>query len=160
MVACGTNRNRRRFLRVAGLGLALLILLAASACKKASKGGKSDDTPDTPFGAVPAKKIDAGGGTLPSTKPALPTGWREFKHPDGAYTISVPAPPIRDPMSPASLNLKQPLKALEARESTYGVNRTAKQPLQCKMEVTVFDPGLQSTLEQSMLQIPPKGNIK
>ena len=135
------------------------IALALSACKKASKSSQSDDTPDAPFGTAPAKKTDGGGGTSPSTRPALPTGWREFKHPDGAYTISVPAAPIRDPMSPASLNLKQPLKALEARESTYGVNPTAAQPLLCKMEVTVFDAGLQSTLEQSMLQIPPKGNI-
>ena len=87
MAARIASASRRRPFAVVWLGLALLIALALSACKKASKSGQSDDTSDAPFGAAPAKKIDSGGGTLPPTRPALPARWRELKHPDGAYTI-------------------------------------------------------------------------
>lgn len=159
MDARRANASRWRPFSVAWLVLALLTLLSLSACKNASKSGKSDDTTDTPFGAAPGSKNITGGGTIPQARPALPAGWREFKHPDGAYTIFVPAAPIRDPMSPGSLKLKQPLQPFEARVSTHGVNPTAKQPLMCKMEVTVFDNAWQSTLEGSMLQNAPKDNI-
>ena len=62
-------------------------------------------------------------------------------------------------MSSPSLKLHQPLGPNEARESHYGVLPTAQQPYLCEMKVMLFDPALQSTLEQSYTLNRPKDDI-
>ena len=123
----GPQRERRSS-SFALLSLALLALLCLPACKKAAKTGATDGTSNSSGGNPPGNADNTGGGTNPPTRPALPTGWREFKHPDGAFSIFVPGEPKQAPMSSPSLKLHQPLGPAEARESHYVILPTAKQP--------------------------------
>ena len=154
-MALGVRANRSRCL----LGLLLLALLCLPACKKAVKTGPTDGTSNSSGGNSPGNANGAGGGFIPQARPALPEGWREFKHPDGVYSIFVPAQPRHDPMSSPSLKLNQPLGPAEARESHYGILPSAKQPYLIEMRVMLFDPALQSTLEQSYAMNRPKDDI-
>jgi len=163
MPASRVEVNRPRLvpaLSLALLSLALLTLLSFTACKKTVKPDKPDDTPAPPGGPASGNANNTAGGIIPSlTKPALPDGWREFKHPDGVYSIYVPAQPKHSPMSAPSLELKQPLGPNEARETVHIVLATATQPLTCDMRAQLFDPNLQSVLEQSYAANRPKDDL-
>lgn len=127
------------------VGLVFVVAIGGTACRKAKPTG-GDNNPDQPIGPGGAA-LPGGGGdeTLPTggtSRPALPAAWREFKHPEGAYQIYVPAQPIRPKQSAPSLKLKQPLQPNEGRESIHEVHATAKQPFTCTLELQVFHPSM------------------
>lgn len=118
--------------------LVLFALTGGAACRKGKPSGGNPDQPDDPNapgdGSVKLPPLG-----VPS-RPALPAGWQEFKHPEGAFSVYVPARPARPRQSAPSLKLKQPLQSMEARESTYEVLSAAKQPFFVSLQVTVFHP--------------------
>lgn len=134
------SRPRTRAL----IGLVLVAAIGGTACRKAKPpaGDKPDQPIDPGIVVLPGK---GGDGTPPTggpVRPALPDGWREFKHPEGAYQIYVPAQPIRPKQSAPSLKLKQPLQPNEGRESIHEVHAAAKQPFTCTLELQVFHPSV------------------
>lgn len=132
--------------RGAALVLVACTAIGASACRKAKTATDSgSDQPADIFGRPVAPKGEAkpsssGGGSVLPVRPTLPTGWLEFKHPEGVYSLYVPAQPKRPKMSAPSLNLKKPLQPLEGRESIYEIAATPTQPFTCTMQLIVFHP--------------------
>jgi len=160
VIILGVYVDRPRLRPAMRLGLAVLVLLGVSACRKAAKTSKPDDNSSTFGGLMPGNaNNNSGGGIISPARPPLPAGWREFQHPDGAYSIYVPAQPRHDPMSSPSLKLAQPLGPNEARETLHGTLPTAKQPYLIEMRVQVFDASLQSVLEQSYASNRPKDDL-
>ena len=131
------------------------------ASRHARRHGKpaTDGSSSSSGGNPPGNAYNTGGGFIPPARPALPTGWREFKHPDGAFSIFVPAQPKHAPMSMPSLKLNQRLGPNEARETHHCILPSAKQPYLIEMKVMLLDAALQSTLEQSYAMNRPKDDI-
>lgn len=137
------------------------VLFGAAACRKVKR--PSDAPPDQPGNAG----VDPGrGGTsvlIVPAKPALPAGWQEFKHPDGAYSLFVPAKPTRSREAAASLRLDQPLQPQESRESIYQTNATPKQPFTCTLQLLLFHPSIRSAFSQfeaKPRQLPAHWSVK
>jgi hypothetical protein len=110
----------------------LIVLLGfcslAGGCKKKA-AGPADSSP----GAADAPKANA------PSRPALPHGWVEFHHPDGAFTVFLPSQPRPIKISAGS-NLRQPIPAGRALMSDHATDPGG--PLYCEVGVAVFSPEL------------------
>src|SRR5689334_13829682 len=93
--------TRLPFFRGAALALVACTAFGASACRKSKTSTDSgSEQPADVFGLPISPKGEdkrpaTVGGPVPPVRPALPVGWLEFKHPEGAYSLYVPAQPKR-----------------------------------------------------------------
>ena len=79
---------------------------------------------------------------IPSARPALPAGWSEFRHPEGAYTVYVPGPMF--PPKTSNSRLNQPVPRGSALRSKFGMRLPVSSPgiPYCEVEVVAFSPEL------------------
>ena len=115
----------------------LSLCLCALLCGCAKKARSTAAEADSPFGVA----IGAGaGGPLPvaPVRPALPAGWIEFKHPQEAYAVFLPARarPVNVTMGS---DLSQPIPVGRARRSDH---LAVAPDLDCSMGVMIYSPEL------------------
>jgi hypothetical protein len=74
----------------------------------------------------------------PSARPALPAGWRQFRHPEGAYTIYAPGPLF--PPKTSNNRLNQPVPQGAALRSKFVMRLPVSKPgtPYCEVEVVAF----------------------
>ncbi len=107
------------------------LCLFALICGCAKKSRPATDAPDSPAGLLG----EGGAAKLAApVRPALPAGWVEFKHPEGAYTVFLPAQirPTKENMS-----LRQPVQAGQGLNSSYEGHVSG---LSFGVVVTIFPP--------------------
>ena len=129
------------------------LCLCALLCGCAKKSRSTTAEPDSPLGIALG---GAGSGepkaVLP-VRPALPAGWVEFKQPDGAFTVFLPASPRPKGMGGGG-SLNQPLPAGRALMSDFAAQATG---LYCEVGVAVFSPELVDGVRTATERKPVSG---
>jgi hypothetical protein len=135
--------------------LGLLCVLVCGCKKKSSSSSPSSDPPITIPDFTPQKeesKTPQKQELKPiiAIRPTLPAGWVEFKHPEGAFTVYLPAQP-RPLKVGAGTSLKQPLPTGRALLSEY---KTEVPGLFCQMGVMIYSPELVDGVRNAQEQKP------
>jgi hypothetical protein len=135
-------------MRMTLLVIVVVVGLAGGCKKKAISRADSTDASDR---TDPIPRItDNPKVNPPPRRPALPAGWAEFRHPEGAYTISVPGPLF--PPKTSNNRLNQPVLRGTALRSKFVMRLPVSKPgtPYCEVEVVAFSPELVDSTRAAM----------